>query len=278
MKILITGENGQVGQALIQQLSHLNIFAISRNDMDLSKPEEIANILKRYKPNIIINAAAYTAVDKAESNKELAYRVNADSVFELAKYSRQNDCIFYHYSTDYVFDGQSSRPYIETDKTNPLNIYGASKAKAEQAIIESSCQYCIFRTSWVYSATGHNFINTILKLLTKKTKLNIVNDQIGAPTSARLIAQITHKALEQNLSLGIYHLTSSNYTSWYDFAKYIAKHFYNETMSDNIEPISTKNYPFLALRPLNSRLNTHKLEYCLKEKLPTWQDEFNRIF
>lgn len=278
MKILVTGQNGQVGQALIQHLSDYNIMAVSRDELDLSKPLDISKILKRYQPDIIINAAAYTAVDKAESNKNLAYKVNSDSVFELAKYARQNNCILYHYSTDYVFDGQSNHSYIETDITNPLNVYGKTKLKAEHAIITSGCDYCIFRTSWIYSVNGHNFINTIRKLLLEKKVLNIVNDQIGAPTSAQLIAQTTLKALEKNLSSGIYHLTTSNHTSWYDFAKHIEKYFYNESMSDRIKPINTKNYPFLALRPLNSRLNTQKLEYSLKEKFPDWQDEFHRIF
>lgn len=278
MKVLITGKNGQVGAALVQQLFNYDLIPVSRHELDLSRPSDISKILHYYKPDLIINAAAYTAVDKAETEQDLAYKVNAESVYEMGLYARQNDCLLYHYSTDYIFDGKLNRPYNESDACNPLNVYGTTKLNGEQAIIASGCDYCIFRTSWVYSVDGHNFIKTILKLLPIKEELMVVVDQFGAPTSSRLIAEITSKALDKNLSSGIYHLTTSDHTTWYDLAKYAANYFYDEAMQEKIKPITSEKYPFVALRPLNSRLNTTKLEAHLKESLPSWHDELKQVF
>lgn len=278
MKILITGKNGQVGHALHKSFMDKEVLLLSRFELDLSKPAEISSILNMYKPDLIINAAAYTAVDKAESQMEDAFRVNADAVFEIGKYAAEKGALFYHYSTDYVFDGELNRPYLETDMPRPLNVYGASKLKGEEAVIATGCDYCIFRTSWVYALEGHNFIKTILKLIPQKEELKVVNDQIGTPTSARLIAEITRKALEKKFNPGIYHLTPLGFTSWYDLAIYAVDFFYQGNMSKKIKPILSEHYPFIASRPRNSRLNTDLLQKSLGETLPTWKDEFNVVF
>lgn len=278
MKILVTGKNGQLGSAFLQQISNNDVIGLSRAELDLSKPQDISKILAYHQPDIILNAAAYTAVDTAESEQKLAFNVNADAVYEMGQYASKNGVILYHYSTDYVFDGELNRPYLETDVANPLSVYGQSKLAGEKALTATGAQYCIFRTSWVYSRTGHNFIKTMLHLLPNKKELNIVNDQIGAPTSANLIADVSLKALKNKLSSGIYHLSTSGCTSWFELAHYIADYFYDQEILNKIKPISSANYVFIAKRPLNSRLNTAKLEQQLKCKLPQWQDEFNYIF
>jgi dTDP-4-dehydrorhamnose reductase len=222
MKILLTGKTGQIGSKLLRSLSQHEVMAFDRTQMDMAKPLMLEHILEYVRPEIIINAAAYTDVDKAESEKNLAYAINADALFVLGRYASQNACKVYHYSSNYVFDGKLDRTYLETDNPNPVNVYGASKLAGEQALIESACEYCIFRTSWVYSDIGDNFIQTILKLLPLKERIEVVDDQFGAPTSARFIVEMTIKAMEANVPSGIYHLTNTGTTSWYDLARSIA--------------------------------------------------------
>ena len=275
---MLTGKNGQLGSILLQKLTHQDVIGLSRLELDFLKPQDVSKVLEYYQPDIILNAAAYTAVDKAESEDGLAFQVNADTVYEIAQYANRHDILLYHYSTDYVFDGELNQPYTETDMTNPINIYGKSKLAGEQAIIASGCRYCIFRSSWIYSITGHHFIKTILQLLFINKDLQIVDDQIGSPISANLIADVSLMALNKNLSSGLYHLSTGGYTTRFELARYAAAFFYGEEVLKKIKPITSVNYSFIAKRPRNSRLNTDKLEQALMFKLPQWQDEFNHFF
>jgi dTDP-4-dehydrorhamnose reductase len=273
MNILVLGKNGQLGSSLIKQLSSCHrISFLGRQDLDLTKTTSIQKIIASYQPNIIINAAAYTSVESAEYNRDLAFRVNSDAVLEMARYAKSNDCILYHYSTDYVFDGLTNRPYLESDPPNPINIYGASKYTGEQHILNSGCQYYIFRTSWVYSETGHNFIKTILNLIQQKRVLKIVNDQFGTPTSANFIASMTNTILTTNLPYGLYHLTPSGSTSWYEYASYLVEKIYGLEEKKQLESITSELYESKVKRPLHSKLDSSLLSNCLNIEFPSWQE------
>lgn len=250
---LVFGKNGQVANSLAAVLPNAEFIDSERVDLAITK--NIIPFLKtRVKPRFIINSAAYTAVDKAEAEPELCNKINHLAVAEMAKYAAENNIILVHYSTDYVFDGSGNQPFTEDNIANlqPLNIYGKSKLAAEQAIIKSGCKYYILRTSWVYSAVGNNFVKTMLRLASKP-ELKIVNDQIGCPTYAEDIAVNTLKLLRIAPEFGIYHFTGSEQISWFDFAKMIIP-------AANIMAIPTAEYPTPAKRPLNSRLNTNKIE------------------
>lgn len=287
MNILLLGKNGQVGQELTRTLTTLGqLTALSHSELELSNPLAISDTLKSLKPQVIVNAAAYTAVDQAESQPNEAYAINHHAVEQLAHYAKIHDAILVHYSTDYVFDGTKQGAYLEADQTNPLNVYGASKLAGEQAILDSGCRGYIFRTSWVYSLYGKNFINTILNLAKQKESMRIVNDQQGAPTSAALISDITlvavREALREQFSPGLYHLTAKGITTWYDLASYVIKQLNLlgvelKLQASQITPIASEEYPVPALRPKNSALNNNKIESALKVILPDWTVHLNHM-
>lgn len=285
-KILLLGKNGQVGWELQRALSPCGyVRALGRNDLggDLTNFKAVQEHILTYQPDIIVNASAYTAVDKAETDTAQAFQVNSDGVELLAKLANKTNSLLIHYSTDYVFDGSGNRSWTETDTPNPLNTYGKSKLAGEQAIQQLANQYLIFRTSWVYGAHGNNFIKTMLRLGKERESLSIVADQIGTPTGAELIADITTNVIKvfKAEQSGIYHLTATGETSWYDFATLIfaeAKNYLPELLKVNhITPIVSKEYPTPALRPLNSKLSTQRLVKNFDIYLPDWQIGVKRV-
>ena len=279
MKILLTGKTGQVGGELNNILKDIGeLVSLGREHLDLSKITSIEPAILDIQPDIIINAAAYTDVDKAEEESELAMTVNGIAPGVLAKAAKKIEASLIHYSTDYVFDGRSDTPYREEDITCPLSIYGKSKLAGEKSIAEAGIPYLIFRTSWVYSLQGKSFLRTIKKLAEEKDKLRIVDDQIGAPTWGRSIALATRKILKQYLrdgsdpSLsGIFHLTCQGKSSWYDFAKEILN-ISSTSQNTQLFPIPTSEYPTPATRPLYSLLSNDKLEKVFGFKMPHWND------
>ena len=281
MKILLLGKNGQVGWELQRSLAPLGeVIALDAKSGDLSHLARLEQTVKTIAPSVIVNAAAYTAVDKAEADVDMAYLINASAVELLANAAKQLNAWLIHYSTDYVFDGSGETPWLETDNVAPLGVYGASKLKGEQAIIESGCQHLIFRTSWVYAARGHNFAKTMLKLGAERERLTVIADQIGAPTGAELLADVTAHAIRMietkpELS-GLYHLTASGATSWHDYARFVLQFARDagveiKVTDEAVEAIPSSAYPLPAKRPLNSRLNTNKLCASFNLTLPHWQ-------
>lgn len=271
MKILLLGKTGQVGFELQRTLSPLGtITAPGREDLNLSNEQAVDQFLANTKPDLIINAAAWTAVDAAEDQQAEAERLNAGLPAQLADYAVANNARLVHYSSDYVYPGNGETPWQESSPTGPLSHYGKTKLKGDQAIEKSGADHLIFRTSWVYSARGNNFMKTMLRLAQSKTELNIVADQIGAPTPARLIAQVTTLAIHSQLAKGLYHLAPRGETSWQGFAKEI---FHLASHNINANPIPTSDYPTPAYRPLNSRMEVTKLEQALNIRLPTWQSQ-----
>lgn len=287
-KILLTGTNGQVGHALQRPLTALgDVVALGRDQLDLSKPDDIRRVVAEIKPDIIINPAAYTAVDKAESEPEIAYAINAEAPRVLAEEAAKLDALLVHYSTDYVYDGTKSQPYVETDGTNPLSVYGKSKLAGEDAIRAVGLPHLILRTSWVYGAYGKNFLKTILRLAAEREELRIVADQFGAPTSSDSIARATIAAIgaySAEGDSGIYHFTNKGETSWYGFTKAIVEAYQYlggqpalKVQSAHIRAITTAEYPTLAARPVNSRLDCSKLKHALGVALPSWQDAMQAV-
>jgi dTDP-4-dehydrorhamnose reductase len=285
MKILLTGATGQVGWELARTLLPLGeIIAVDRNQADLADLSSLRAIIQNHKPSVIVNPAAYTAVDKAESEQGLAFLVNAEAPGVLAEEANKIGAMLVHYSTDYVFDGSKNSPYTEDDTTNPINIYGQSKLAGEQAIQSVAGDYLILRTSWVYASRGNNFLKTILRLAAEREELKIVADQIGSPTWARLIAESTAHVLQQSVlekrngcfKSGIYHLTSSGDTSWHGFAQKIVDIVREqgkvELKNRAIHPIPTTDYPLPAQRPANSRLSSDRLEQQFGLTLPSWDN------
>ncbi|MBC7203411.1 MAG: dTDP-4-dehydrorhamnose reductase [Pusillimonas sp.] len=292
MKILLFGKNGQVGWELQRSLAPLGtVIAPAHTETDptfcgdLTNLERLAYTVNELQPDIIVNAAAYTAVDKAESEPEQAHLINARAPEVLAEAAAKCGAWLVHYSTDYVFNGSGNKPWQEHDATDPLNVYGQTKRDGEQAIIASQCKHLIFRTSWVYASRGGNFIRTMLKLGQTKEHLRIINDQIGAPTGADLIADTTALALRQAFKAphtqGIYHLTAEGETSWYEYARFI----FNQTRQngillkisdENINAVDSTAFPTPAMRPKNSRLNTKKLQSTFALTLPNWRNGVRR--
>lgn len=290
MKIVLFGRGGQVGRELEQVLPSLGqLAAFGRDQADLERPDAIQALLRRESPDLVVNAAAYTAVDKAESEPERARQINADTVGVIATETARLGGWLVHYSTDYVFDGGKSGSYVETDPTGPLGVYGATKLAGEQLITSSGCRHLVFRTSWVYAAHGSNFIRTILRLGQEREELSVVEDQIGAPTSAARIAAVTVAAIgrlaggEVDLpASGIYHLAASNATSWHGYAEYIvsaarAAGLPMRVTPDRISPIPSSAWPQAARRPANSRLDTAKLQRTFDVILPPWQDDVQEV-
>lgn len=284
MKILLTGCNGQVGWELARTLLPLGeVVALNREQADFSDLEKLRATVKSIQPDVMVNAAAYTAVDKAETERDLAFLINAQAVEVLAQEAKSLNALLIHYSTDYVFDGTKNVPYLEKDKTNPLNVYGESKLAGEQAIQASGADYLILRTTWVFAARGQNFVKSMLRLAAEREELNIVADQIGAPTWARLIAETTAHSLKhaqqergtKTFISGIYNLTSAGETSWHGFAEKIielARLQNYEFKNRVINPIPTSAYPLPAKRPANSRLSTERLTQRFGLIIPTWEE------
>lgn len=272
-KILLVGKNGQVGWELLRTLSPLGkVIALDQEDMDLSKPDAIRKKVREIHPGLVVNAAAYTAVDKAESDPDLAMKVNGTAPGLLAEEAKKINAPIVHYSTDYVFDGSKAGAYAEEDATHPLSVYGSTKLAGEEAVRQSGADHLIFRTSWVYGTRGHNFLLTMLRLAREREELKIIDDQIGAPTWSRMIAEATSLALVQFLASpqgksGTYHLTSGGSTSWYGFTKAILEKLEKKP---RLVPIPTEDYPLPAVRPKNSILSNEKLESAFGLALPDW--------
>ncbi|MFG0686186.1 dTDP-4-dehydrorhamnose reductase [Pseudomonas sp. WSY_20] len=294
MKILLLGKNGQVGWELQRALSVLGeVVALDRHlantpygDLagDLSDLDGLRDAIQAVAPDVIFNAAAYTAVDKAESDRDTAHVVNALASKVIADEAKRLDAWLVHYSTDYVFDGTGSTPWKETDSIAPVNYYGATKLKGEQLIQASGCKHLIFRTSWVYAARGNNFAKTMLRLSRDRSVLNVIADQVGVPTGADLLADVAVAALQQawvkpELS-GIYHLAPTGETTWHAYACYViqfARDHGEKLEVQAVNPIATTDYPTPASRPLNSRLDTTKLRTSFKLHLPEWQSGVTRM-
>lgn len=294
MKILLLGKNGQVGWELQRALSvlgevvaldrHLAPTAYGELAGDLSDLAGLRATIRAVAPQVIVNAAAYTAVDKAESDRELAHTVNALASQVMAEEAKRLDAWLVHYSTDYVFDGNGSAPWQETDAVAPVNYYGATKLEGEQLIAASGCKHLIFRTSWVYAARGNNFAKTMLRLAKDRQTLNVIADQVGVPTGADLLADVAVAALQQALRKpelgGIYHLAPAGETSWHAYASYVIElaRSLGETLAvEAVNPIPTSEYPTPAKRPLNSRLATAKLRNAFSLHLPDWQSGVTRM-
>lgn len=291
MRLLLLGKDGQVGWELQRSLAPLGeLIACGHSGANLENVNGLRRTIRNAQPAIIVNAAAYTAVDKAESEPERAYRVNAEAVGVLAEEATHLGAWLVHYSTDYVFDGVKGSAYTEDDVPNPINVYGRTKLAGEHLIRQSGCRYLIFRTSWVYAARGSNFAKTILRLAGERDKLKVVADQVGAPTSAELIADVTALCMSHIASdsdnngrlSGTYHLVAGGETSWHGYARFvidkaIGKGVYLKLRADAIEPIPTTDYPLPARRPLNSRLSTQKLRATFKLNLPDWRAHMDRM-
>jgi dTDP-4-dehydrorhamnose reductase len=291
MKILLLGKNGQVGWELQRSLAPLGELIALGSDStglcgDLTNLEGIAVTVRAVSPDIIVNAAAHTFVDRAESEPELAGLINAQAPGVLAVEAARSGALLVHYSTDYVFDGSGERAWVETDTTGPLGIYGQSKLAGEQAILASGCRHLIFRTSWVYAARGANFAKTMLRLAQERERLNVIDDQIGAPTGADLLADVTAHALRAAVQrpelLGLYHLAASGYTSWHGYASFVINMARDEGLEikvsmDAIERVASSAFVTAAARPKNSRLNTNKLQTAFGLHLPDWQTGVARM-
>ena len=300
MKILLLGKNGQVGWELQRSLAPLGtVLALDRNGHshshtedtadfcgDLSQPERLAQTVRTFQPDVIVNAAAHTAVDKAESEPELARTLNALAPAALAQAAADVGAWLVHYSSDYVFNGAGDRPWQEGDATGPLSVYGHTKLEGEQAILASGCRHLILRTSWVYAARGGNFAKTMLRLAAERERLTVIDDQWGAPTGADLIADVSaiaiRSALQQPDLSGVYHLVASGETTWHGYASHVvaqARHLQPDIglKVSEIAPVPTSAFPTPAQRPLNSRLNTRKLQQAFGVVLPPWQQGVDRL-
>ncbi len=290
MKILLLGKNGQVGWELQRSLSVLGeLTALDRHSDpcgDLNQPARLAETVRALRPDVIVNAAAHTAVDKAESEADLARTLNASAPAALAQAAAETGAWLVHYSTDYVFDGSGTRPWQEGDATGPLGVYGQTKLEGEQAIAHSGCRHLIFRTSWVYAARGGNFARTMLRLAQERERLTVIDDQHGAPTGADLIADVTAHAIRAAMQKpelsGLYHLVAGGETSWHGYASHAIARA-RALRPDlawkvgEIAPVPTSAFPTPAKRPLNSRLDTHKLQQAFGLTLPHWQTGVDRL-
>jgi dTDP-4-dehydrorhamnose reductase len=291
MKILLLGKNGQVGWELQRSLAPLGeLLALDRHSTDfcgdLNQPERLAQTVRDWRPDVVVNAAAHTAVDKAESEPDVARCLNATAPAALAQAAADTGAWLVHYSTDYVFNGQGEQAWQESDATGPLSVYGQTKLEGELAIVASGCKHLIFRTSWVYAARGGNFAKTMLRLAAERERLTVIDDQHGAPTGADLIADVTAHAIRQALQKpalsGLYHLVASGQTSWHGYASHViaqarALQPAQALKVSEIAPVPTSAFPTPARRPLNSRLSTRKLQQTFGLVLPPWQQGVDRM-
>jgi dTDP-4-dehydrorhamnose reductase len=278
LKILLTGKTGQVGTDLQAVLPNLGeVLAVDRTQTDLANVAAIRALVRDTRPTVIVNAAAYTAVDKAETDAEVAAQINAIAPAVLAEEALRLNAVLIHYSTDYVFDGNKPSAYTEDDEPNPLNVYGLTKLQGEQAIQAVGCRHLILRTSWIYSHLGSNFLLTILKLAKQRRQLRVVNDQVGAPTSSAVVARATQQLIgafaNEQIPQGVYHMASSGAVSWFGFANAFLRQLGYWT---ELIPVSSMEYPSRARRPLNSTLDTSKITshgICL----PSWQESLSEV-
>jgi len=291
IKILLLGKSGQVGWELQRSLAPLGeVIALDRRSLDfcgdLTDIDGLAQTIRAIAPDIIVNAAAHTAVDKAESEYKLAHTINTLAPAVLASEAKRIGALLVHYSTDYVFDGTGEALKLETDITAPLNVYGQTKLEGESAIAKSGCKHLIFRTSWVYAARGGNFAKTMLKLAQERDTLKVINDQIGAPTGADLIADVTahsiRKALISPEVSGLYHLVAGGETSWHGYASFVIEYarlagVEIKVATNAVQAVLTSSFPTPAKRPLNSRLSTKKLQNSFDLVMPTWQSGVTRL-
>lgn len=276
--ILLTGQNGQLGWELQRALAPLGkVLGIDRAALDLADAAAIRKLVREIRPDIIVNAAAYTAVDQAEKDTDLAMAINGQAPGVMAEEARKLGALLVHYSTDYVFDGTKDSPYTEQDAPNPINAYGRSKLAGELAIRATDCRFLVFRTSWVYGLRGKNFLRTILRLAEEREELHIVADQIGAPTWSRMIAEATAQALSHRTAPeGLFHLTCAGAISWHGFAQAIlelTRHM--RTRDPLLSPIPSSDYPQPAARPRNSRLACDHLAQAVALSLPDWREALN---
>jgi len=292
MKVLLLGKNGQVGWELQRSLAPLGeLVALDRQGApglvgDVSDLDGLAATVRALRLQLIVNAAAHTAVDKAESEPDLARRLNAEAPAVLAREAAACGALLVHYSTDYVFDGSGERPWREGDATGPLGVYGRTKLEGEQAIAASGCRHLILRTSWVYAARGGNFAKTMLRLARERERLTVIDDQWGAPTGAELIADVTAQAAARLRQApgkaGLYHLAAAGATTWFEYAKYVLAQAQRaqpaiEMKVTEVAPIATRDYPTPARRPHNSRLDCTRLQAAFDLRLPPWQDGVRRM-
>ncbi|OGT52677.1 MAG: dTDP-4-dehydrorhamnose reductase [Gammaproteobacteria bacterium RIFCSPHIGHO2_12_FULL_42_13] len=284
MRIFITGAHGQIGREICELAkSHHEVFAFTRAQLDINHPDKINQSLSSCTPDVVINAAAYTAVDKAEQAYELAFAINRDGVINLALACKQYQIPLLHISTDYIFDGTKASPYLETDLASPVNIYGQSKWQGEVALREYYEQHIILRTSWVFGQYGQNFVKTILRLAKEKKELRIVTDQVGCPTSAAAIAQTLLDIAQQiqygKKLWGTYHYCSSHPVSWFEFAQEIIQQAqpYLPLITEALTPITSKDYPTPAIRPQHSVLDTNKLKSAYNVDPCDWQEELTTV-
>lgn len=288
IKLLLLGKTGQLGWELQRALAPLGeLVALDRHEGgDLADLDALRDTVRRVAPHVIINAAAYTAVDKAESEAELAHRINAEAPGTLALEARQLRALLVHYSTDYVFDGSGSHARDEDAATAPLSVYGRTKCEGEQAIRDSGCDHLILRTSWVYAARGGNFAKTMLRLAAEREQLKVVADQIGAPTGADLLADVSAHLVRATLADrtlgGTYHAVASGETSWFDYARHVigraaARGAALKVQADQVQPLASQDYPTPAPRPLNSRLDNRRLQQRFGLTLPHWQTGVDRL-
>jgi dTDP-4-dehydrorhamnose reductase len=285
MTILLFGKDGQVGFELQRALAPLGaLAAFSRQEADLADPEGVARLIGERRPEIVVNAAAYTAVDKAEEDEAAARTVNRDAVAAMAEACRATGTLLVHYSTDYVFDGTKDGRYTEDDATNPLGVYGRTKLEGEEAVRASGADHLIFRASWVYGRRGRNFAATMLRLAREREELRVVADQIGAPTSAELIADVTALCLARRGAGtgGTYHLAAGGETSWHGYARHVLATARDRGAGlkagpDAVLPIATAEFPTPARRPANSRLDTGRLERDFSLAMPDWRHHLDRV-
>ncbi|MDR3429442.1 dTDP-4-dehydrorhamnose reductase [Silvimonas sp.] len=289
-RILVTGKQGQVGFELLRSLSVLGeVIAVGRDECDLADEHAVAALLDKYAPDVIVNPAAYTAVDRAETEREMAFAINATAPAVMAAAAVKSGALLVHFSTDYVYDGDKAGAYLESDDTGPRSVYGQSKLAGEQAIAASGARHLIFRTSWVFGAHGNNFAKTMLRLAGERESLKVVADQFGAPTAASVIADVTAQVIGQYLHAkstdafpyGIYHLAAAGETNWRDYAVEVVDQARAlgaalKLKASDIEPIPTSGYPLPAPRPANSRLSTDKLRDTFGLALPEWRDTLQR--
>lgn len=285
-KVLVVGSKGQVGTELVKVVpTGFTVLGLDFDKLDITNQQQVNTSVSQFKPDLIINAAAYTAVDKAENDIEKAFAVNEQGVIWLAQAAKEAAIPLFHISTDYVFDGQASSPYKETDAANPQNVYGASKLAGEMALAKNLNKYIILRTSWVFSAVGNNFVKTMLRLGKERDELSVVADQHGCPTSARSIAQVLWQLAEnykqqKSLPWGTYHFSNSPACTWHQFAIEIFKQAVATGTLEKapaVKAITTAEYPTSAPRPAWSVLDSTKLEKLLGNKVPSWQVELTNV-
>lgn len=289
MKILVTGRDGQVGFELCSALASLGeVIALGRSELDLARPDIIRDVVRVIAPDVIVNAGAYTAVDRAEGEPDLAFAVNGVAPGVLGEEAQRTGALVIHYSTDYVFDGTGAGSYAETDATNPQNVYGQSKLAGEEALNNSGARSVILRTSWVFGAHGSNFIKTMLRLAGEREILRVISDQFGAPTSAGLIAGVSARIISELASntsdprFGLYHLAASGRTNWYEYACHVIEAARRAGLPIKVQPdaiaaIGADEYPTPAKRPGNSALDTSKLRSAFGLDLPHWTQGVDQV-